>query len=108
MIRLWIGAGSYSLHTVVERTRDYPSEAFNDLFAAMDGIEQRHGLIPALTEAEEAAVAAAEEKLARGEPLAERKLSGPIEDFLPESHESVLARLSQLPETERGRNHCDG
>jgi hypothetical protein len=51
-------------HAIVERTRDYTDDALNDLFRAVDDIEQARGLIPLLTEAEEAAVAVAEEKLA--------------------------------------------
>ena len=70
---------------IVERTRDYSNDALNDLFRAMDDIERTRELIPKLTEAEEAAVAVADEKLARGERLPELELRGPIEDFLPES-----------------------
>jgi predicted transcriptional regulator len=88
-------------HAIVERTRDYTNDAFNDLFRAMDDIERLRGLIPKLTEAEEAAVAAAEERLARGEHLPELELRGPIEDLLPEPHESILARLAALPEDEQ-------
>jgi hypothetical protein len=88
-------------HAIVERTRDYTNDAFNDLFRAMDDIERLRGLIPTLTDAQEAAVAAAEEKLARGEHLPELELRGPVEDFLPEPHESILARLAALPETEQ-------
>jgi hypothetical protein len=88
-------------HAIVERTRDYTDDALNDLFRAMDDIEQGHGLIPKLTEAEEAAVAVAEEKLARGQHLPELELRGPVEDFLPEPNESILARLAALPEDEQ-------
>ena len=88
-------------HAIVERMRDYTNDALNDLFRAMDDIEHTRGLIPKLTDAEEAAVAAAEEKLARGEHLPELELRGPIEDFLPEPNESIIARLASLPEDER-------
>jgi hypothetical protein len=86
---------------IVERTRDYTKEALNDLFRTMDCIEERHGLIPKLTEEEETAVAAAEEKRARGEKLATLEIRGPIENFLPEPNESVLARLATLPIVEQ-------
>jgi hypothetical protein len=43
----------------------------------------------------------ADEKLARGERLPELELRGPVEDFLPEPHESILARLAALPEDEQ-------
>jgi hypothetical protein len=88
-------------YAIVERTRDYTNDALNDLFGTMDDIECTRGLIPTLTEAEEAAVAVAEEKLARGERLPEFELRGPVEDFLPESRESILARLGALPEDEQ-------
>jgi hypothetical protein len=88
-------------HAIVERTRDYTNDALNDLFRAMDDIERARGLIPQLTEAEEAAVAVAEEKLARGERLPELELRGSVEDFLPEPNESILARLTALPKDER-------
>jgi hypothetical protein len=78
-------------HAIVERTRDYTDDALNDLLRAMDDIEQARGLIPQLIESEEAAVAVAEEKLARGERLPEFELRGPVEDFLPEPNSSVLA-----------------
>ena len=88
-------------HAIVERTRDYSNEALNDLFRAMDDIERTRELIPKLTEAEEAAVAVADEKLARSERLPELELRGPVEDFLPEPNGSVLARLAALPEDEQ-------
>jgi hypothetical protein len=88
-------------HAIIERTRDYTDDALNDLFRAMDDIEQARGLIPQLTEAEEAAVAVAEDKLARGEHLPELELRGPVEDFLPEPKESILARLAALPDDEQ-------
>lgn len=87
-------------HVVVERTRDYTSDALKELFHAMDGIERKYDLIVKLTEEEKAAVAA-EDKLDRGEKLAELELAGPIEDFLPESETSILARLTALPENDR-------
>jgi hypothetical protein len=46
-------------------------------------------------------VAVVEEKLARGEHLPELKLRGPVENFLPEPNEFVLARLAALPEDEQ-------
>jgi hypothetical protein len=46
-------------------------------------------------------VAVAEAKLARGEHLPELRLKGPIEDFLPEPGDKILARLAALPEAER-------
>jgi hypothetical protein len=82
-------------HAIVERTRDYADDALNELFRAMDDIGQARGLIPQLTEAEEAAVAVAEKKLARGEHLPELELRGPVEDFLPEPNESILAALPE-------------
>jgi len=91
----------YVAQAIVERSRDYTKEAFNDLFEAMDAIERRHELIPKLTADEEAQVAAAEEKLARGETLPELDLRGPIEDFLLESETSILNRLRALPQEEQ-------
>jgi cation transport regulator ChaB len=88
-------------HAVVERTRDFTDEAFNDVFEALDEIERRRGLVPKLTAAEEAAVAAAEQRLARGERLPELELRGRVEDLLPESFESILTRLAARPETEQ-------
>lgn len=88
-------------HAVVERTRDYSRDALNDLFETMDEIERKHDLVPKLSEAEEVAVAAAQSRLERGEKLAELKLSGPIEDFLPEPEASVFARLKALSEEDR-------
>jgi hypothetical protein len=88
-------------HAVVERTRDYTDDAFDDLFGAMDEIEHRRKLMPNLTAAEEAAVAVAEQKLARGERLPALELRGPVEDFLPESFQSILTRLAALPESEQ-------
>jgi hypothetical protein len=86
---------------IVDRTRDYTQDALNELFRAMEEIERKHDLIPKLTDAEEAEVAAAETKLARGEALPELALKGPIEDFLPEPADKILARLAALPEAER-------
>jgi len=63
------------VHEIVERLRDYGEEAFDDLFAAMDKIEGRRKKKPA----------------ARGS----------IEDLLPESAESMSARLAELPEDEQ-------
>jgi hypothetical protein len=88
-------------HAVVERTRDFTDEAFDDLFETMGEIERRRGLIPKLTAKEEAAVAAAEQRLARGEHLPGLELRGPAEDLLPESFESILKRLAALPEAEQ-------
>jgi len=88
-------------HAVVERIRDYAEEAFDDLFAAMDRIERRRRPAPKLTEAEAAAVAAAEQRLARGERLPAPELRVPIENLLPESTESMFARLAELPEDEQ-------
>jgi hypothetical protein len=88
-------------HAIVQPTRDYADDALNDLFRAMDDIGQARGLIPQLTEAEAAAVAVAEKKLARSEHLPELELRGPVEDFLPEPNESILARLAALPEDEQ-------
>jgi len=88
-------------HDVVERTRDYSDDAFDDLFRAMDEIERQHKLVPKLTKLEEAAVAAAEQKLARGERLPALEWRGPVEGLLPESFESILTRLAALPETEQ-------
>lgn len=59
----------------------------------------KYDLIAKLTEEENAAVAAAEDKLDRGEKLAGLELAGPIEDFLPESETSILTRLTALPRT---------
>jgi hypothetical protein len=56
-------------HAIVERTRDYTVDALDDLVRAMDDIEQTRGLISLLTEADEPAAAAAEEKLARRKHL---------------------------------------
>jgi hypothetical protein len=88
---------------ILDRTRDYTHDALNELFRAMEEIESNHELIPKLTAAEEAAVAAADAKLARGEALPELELKGPIEDFLPEPAEKILARLAALPEAERNQ-----
>jgi hypothetical protein len=85
-------------HAIVERTRHYTNDALNDLVRA---IEHRRGLIPKLTEGEEAAIAAVEERLTRGERLPELESRGPVEDFLPEPTESILARLAALPEKEQ-------
>ena len=86
---------------IVERSRDYTKEAFNDLFEAMDTIERRHELIPKLTAEEEAEVAAAGEKLARGETLADLEIRGPLQDFLPENEEKLLFRLRALPQEDQ-------
>ena len=86
---------------ILDRTRDYTQDALNELFRAMEEIARKHDLIPKLTDAEEAEVAAAETKLARGEALPELELKGPIEDFLPEPANKILARLATLPEPER-------
>jgi hypothetical protein len=91
----------YLAQAIVERCRVYTKDAFNDLFEAMDGIEHRRGLIPKLSTEEEAAVAVAEEKLAHGEKLPDLELRGPIEDFLPESEESILRRLRAFPQEEQ-------
>jgi hypothetical protein len=88
-------------HAIVDRTRDHTDDALNDLFRAMDDIEQARRLIPQVTEAEEAAVAVAEERLARGEHLPELELREPVEGFLPKPNESILARLAALPEKEQ-------
>jgi hypothetical protein len=86
---------------IVERTRDYDQDALDDLFRSMGEIEERHGLILKLTDEEEAAVAAASERLARREKLAALEPSGPVEDFLPETDEAILARLAKLSEQEQ-------
>lgn len=88
-------------HAVVERIRAYPRDALNDLFEAMGEIEHRNDLVPKFTEEEEAEVAAAQRRLERGEKLRKLELSGPIEDFLPEPHASVLVRLNALSEEDR-------
>src|SRR3979490_914782 len=88
---------------VVERTRDYTEDAFNGLFEAMDGVERRRSLIPKLTPEEEAEVAIAAEKLARGERLPELEMRGPLKDFLPEPDDAILARLRALPQIEQDR-----
>ena len=67
-------------HAVVERLRDYSEEAFDDLFAAMDKIERRS-------------------KQAPKPPALGARV--PIEDLLPESTESMFARLAELPEDEQ-------
>lgn len=91
----------YLADAIVERSRDYTKEALNDLFEAMDGIERRHELIPKLTADEEAQVAAAEQKLARGEKLPDLEHRASPEDYLLESEESTLARLHVLPQEEQ-------
>jgi hypothetical protein len=88
-------------HTLVDRTRDYTRDALNELFEAMGKIERKHDLIPKLSEEEEATVIAAEKRLERGEELEALKLSGRVEDFLPEPEASILGRLSAQPEEER-------
>src|SRR6266849_4687774 len=93
--RLFIANG------LIERTRDYTKGALDDLFEAMDKIERRRGLVPKLTEEEEAAVAEAGARLARGEKLPELERRGRIEDFLPESDDAILARLRGLPPDEQ-------
>jgi hypothetical protein len=74
----WIGPhafwGFFVAHPILDRTRDYNKQALNELFSAMDRIEREHGLIAELTDADEAAIAAAEAKLARGERLPELAL----------------------------------
>ena len=65
-------------HAVVERLRDYSEEAFDDLFAAMDKIERRRKQAPKLS-----------------------ALGSRVEDLLPESTESMFARLAELPEDEQ-------
>lgn len=86
---------------LIDRARDYPPEALNELFRLMDDIERDYGLIPALTEREEEVVAAFEERLSRGEELPELQLSDPIEDHFLETNDAVLAKLSLLPKTEQ-------
>ena len=71
----WIGPHAFFVaHAILDRTRDYNKQALNELFSAMDRIEREHGLIAELTDADEAAIAAAEAKLARGERLPELAL----------------------------------
>jgi hypothetical protein len=91
----------YLAEAIVDRTRDYPEPALNDLFDALDAIERRHELIPKLTEEERAQVAAAEEKLARGEKLPELEYRPSPEDYLLESEASTLGRLRALPQEEQ-------
>jgi hypothetical protein len=91
----------YLAQAIVERTRDYTKEAFNDLFEAMDAIERRHELIPKLTADEEAQVAVAEEKLARGEKLPDLEYRASPEDYLLESEASTLGRVRALPQEEQ-------
>lgn len=93
----------FLMSAIIERVRLYPDAAFNRLFEVLDTIEREHDLIPRLSEAEEAEVARFEAKIERGEqiPELEQKFSGPVEDLLPESESSILARLSALPEKER-------
>ena len=85
----------------MERTRDYTKEALNDLFEAMDGIERRHELIPKFTDAQEAEIAAADEKLGRGERLPELEHRSSTDEYLLESEETVLGRLHALPQDEQ-------
>jgi hypothetical protein len=65
------------VHEVVERLRDYGEDAFDELFAAMDKIEGRHKQKPVRTS------------------------RVPIDDILPESAQSMFARLAELPEDEQ-------
>jgi hypothetical protein len=91
----------YLAQAIVERSRDYTKEALNDFFEAMDAIERRHELIPTLTADEEAQVAAAEEKLARGEKLPDLEYRASPEEYLLESETSILGRLRALPQEEQ-------
>ena len=84
---------------ILERTRDYPRDALNDLFGALDKIEVEHNLVTGLTPEEEDAVAAAEAKLARGKHLPE--LEAPAQNDLEASKEDILNRLAVLPDTEQ-------
>jgi hypothetical protein len=63
------------IHEVVERLRHYGEEAFDDLFAAMDKLEGRRKHKPMHASA--------------------------LEDLLPESAQSMFARLAELPEDEQ-------
>jgi hypothetical protein len=69
-------------HDVVERTRNFTDDAFDDLYAAMEKIERRHRLVPQLGATEPAR-------------------RGGIDNLLPESFESILTRLAALPESEQ-------
>ena len=91
----------YVAQAIVDRTRDYPEPALNDLFDALDAIERRHELIPKLTAEEQAQVAAAEEKLARGEKLPDLEYRGAPEDYVLESEASTLDRVHALPQEEQ-------
>ena len=91
----------YLAQAIVERARDYTKEALNDLFEAMDAIERRHELIPKLTAEEEAEVATAEEKLARGEKLPALEYRASPGNYLLESEVSTLSRMRAIPQEEQ-------
>ena len=88
-------------HTIVQRTRDYTDDALNDLFRAMDDVEQARGLIPLLTEADEAAQAVAEEKLARREHLPGLELRGPDRGLSPGAEQIVSGDKMKCPRVDR-------
>lgn len=75
----------FLIAAIIQRVREFPDDAFNELFQALDAIERKHRLQYPANDETHAAIAAALEQLERGE-------------LVP--HEDVKALFGTLPDSQ--------
>jgi hypothetical protein len=106
MDKRWIGI----IQAVVDRTKDFPTEAYDDLLSALDTIEEKYGLIVRLTDEERQAIEEGRRSLDRreGVPIESVMESLGIHNFDrnvagKEDLEEVLLQIQKFSGEDQGR-----
>jgi hypothetical protein len=101
---------AFVIAVLINRIRDFPKEAWDELFAALDTIDRKYDLIPPLSDADREAIEEGMRSLndGKGIPMEEVEVFKRLKDF---DHDAagrndfvdVVSRVNRLSGEEQGR-----